>query len=92
MSLTIKIIRHETEHRIFTVDARPVRLPPYRLPQAYQRSVKEDLDEMLKSGIIEHSRSERSLVLITKKDGSLQICVDYRRLNSVSQMDSYPIP
>ena len=83
-----------TEHQIWTENARPIRLPPYRLPQAYRRSVKEELDEMLENGIIEPSRSEWSfpVVLVPKKDGSLRMCVDYRRLNSVSKVDNYPMP
>ena len=32
------------------------------------------------------------MVLVKKKDGTLQVCVDYRHLNVVSQADVYPMP
>ena len=82
-----------TEHRIITEDAHLVRLAPYRIPHAYRDDVKRELEEMLECGIIEPSTSGWSspLVTVKKKDGSLRLCVDYRRLNWVSKMDAYPI-
>ena len=49
---------------------------------------------MEEAGIIECSSSEWTapIVLVTKKDGTLRMCVDYCRLNSVSQMNAYPVP
>ena len=83
-----------TEHHIETGTARPVRLPPYRIPQAYKDSVRREIQEMLDGGLIEPCCSAWSapIVLVKKKDGSLRICVDYRRLNSVSEFDAYPMP
>ena len=82
------------EHTINTDMANPVCLPPYRVPHAYREMVESELKEMLDNGIIEPSASQwsASMVLVKKKDGSLRICVDYRRLNSVSQVDAYPMP
>ena len=49
---------------------------------------------MLNEGIIEKSSSEwaSSLVLVRKPSGDLRICVDYRRLNEVTAVTSYPFP
>ena len=49
---------------------------------------------MLKEGIIESATSPWSspIVLINKKDKSLHLCVDYRKLNAVSEGDAYPMP
>eukprot|EP00731_Ephydatia_muelleri_P003135 Em0001g3135a len=82
------------EHVIDTGTAKPVKLPPYRLPYAYRDQVQKELKEMVKDGIATTSISEWAapIVLVTKKDGGIRFCVDYRRLNAVSAADCYPMP
>ena len=57
------------EHRIDTGNARPVKLPPYRIPHAYRESASKELQEMLDTGIIEPSRSAWAspIVIVRKK-------------------------
>ena len=32
------------------------------------------------------------IVIIKKKDDTIRLCVDYRRLNDMTQVDAYPMP
>ena len=50
--------------------------------------------DLLKEGILEHSQSAWSdaMVPIRKPNGAIRLCIDYRKLNSVTQPDPYQIP
>ena len=58
------------------------------------RELKAQLEELLSKRFIRLSISPwGALVLfVKKKDGSLQLCIDYRQLNSVTIRNQYPLP
>ena len=76
------------EHDINMGDRPPIRCHPK------MKKEEECVAEMLTGGQIEPSDSPWSspVVLVTKKDGGTQFCVDYRQLNDVTTKDAYPLP
>jgi len=51
------------------------------------------LDQMLQQGVIEpaHGPWSSPIVLVKKKDGSTQFCIDFRKLNDVTRKDTQPL-
>ena len=82
------------EHRIDTGNATPIKQQPRRLPLSKRQAERDEVQRMLKSDVIEPSSSPWAspIVMVTKKDGSIRFCVDYRKLNGVTLRDSYPLP
>ena len=82
------------QHTINTGTAQPIRQQVRRVPQFRRQEAKKLLDDMLGKGVIQPSDSPWAspVVLVPKKDGSLRFCVDYRRVNSVTRRDAYPLP
>ena len=81
-------------HTIDTGDAKPIKQPVRRLPIHRRAIADAEVDKMLEQGVIEPSSSPWAspIVLVTKKDGSTRCCVDYRKLNQVTQKVAYPLP
>ena len=75
-------------------EGHPICQRPYRVALNKRDVIDAELDKMLKLGIVRPSASEWAspVHLVPKKDGSTRFCVDYRKLNSVTIKDRYPLP
>lgn len=82
------------QHHIDTQQTHPIRTAPYRRSPQEQETIKTEIDTMLRDGIVQRSTSPWAspVVLVTKKDGSVRFCVDFRKLNEATVKDTYPLP
>ena len=82
------------KHKIVTETDLPIKQPVRRPPLHLRGEAQKEVDRMLEHGVIEPSESPWAspVVLVRKKDGTLRYCIDYRKLNSVTRKDSYPLP
>jgi len=81
-------------HEIETGSEAPVRQALRRQPLLQLPVIDEQVDTMLRQGLIERSCSEwaSNVVIVTKKDGTPRFCIDYRQLNNKTRKDAYPLP
>ncbi|KAF0735495.1 hypothetical protein Ae201684_008062 [Aphanomyces euteiches] len=85
---------HLIEFSIDTGNNPPIRSVPYRTSKAEGDIMEAELNQYLDLGLIRPSKSPWSspVLMIRKPDGSIRFCIDYRKLNSVTVKDSYPMP
>jgi hypothetical protein len=76
----------DTVHHIETADALPISCNPRRIPIGVEGKVDELVDQLLKHNIIRPSTSpwNAPIVVVAKKDGDIRMCVDYRKLNTIT--------
>lgn len=68
-------------------------MSPRRLSFAERQEVRRIVDDLLMRGIIRHSDSPyASPIVLTKKNGDMRMCVDYRSLNKLIVRDKHPLP
>jgi hypothetical protein len=81
-------------HTIRTADNPPMNSRPYRGSEEQQHALRNILKIMSATNQIRPSTSPWSspVLLVKKKDGDYRFVVDYRKLNSVTVKDSFPIP
>ena len=83
-----------TEHVIDVGQHRPVKQRCYLVSPKVQEAIRDEVDKMLDAGIIEPSYSEWSnpIVMVKKSNGKYRFCLDFRKVNSLSKKDAYPLP
>ncbi len=66
----------------------------YSMSEDQLKKVRIYLDENLKRGFIRSSKSltEYSILFVSKKNATKQLCVNYRQLNKITRQDSYFLP
>ena len=81
------------KHDIKTTTDRPIRIGPRQIPFAMIDTVRDEIENMLKLGVIEPSTSPYSspIVIVKKEDGSNRFCIDFRALNRVTIFDAEPM-
>ena len=82
------------EQVIELLDMEPFQECFHRITPPLVEEVREHLQEMLDRGAIRPSQSPwcNTVVLVRIKDGGLQFCIDFRRLNSLTKKDAYRLP
>lgn len=74
--------------------AKPFAEPVRQHPRPHVEEANRQVKQMLKEGIIEESSSPwaSEYVMVRKKTDEWRMCIDYRRLNSLTEKNSYPLP
>jgi hypothetical protein len=81
-------------HTIDTGDIKPFRVPLRRHGFQKQEQIRAAVKDGLSRGIMEQSSSPwaSAPVIVAKKDGTSRFCIDFRKINYVTKVDSYPLP
>ena len=87
---------HGEVHLEVDPSAKPVQMPPRRLPLPLKERVKQELDELCKNDIIEPvtqpSEWVSPLFVVHKPNGRLRICIDPKHLNAALKRSVYMMP
>ena len=88
--------RHEWDHKINLMEeaSRELNAKAYAITLKEEEALNQWLDEQLKAGLIVESKSwyTASCFYIPKKDSSLQLVQDYRKLNQVTIKNKILLP
>ena len=82
------------EHEIHLQEELPFKEPYPRVPPGQLEEFRDAIQDLLDTSVISKSKSPYAspVVLVKKKDKTLTVCVDFRKLNARTVKDLYPIP
>ncbi|GFV01180.1 hypothetical protein TNCV_4280561 [Trichonephila clavipes] len=83
----LMVLLNESDHP-------PVSTAPYRLSPNRKEHLRKEIDNLLAYNIIEECESPYAapVVLVPKSNGTVRLCIDYRKLNAITIPDKYPLP
>ena len=81
-------------YTIELTDETPIWQKARTLADPINKEIEEQCQELLSLDIIEHSNSRWSspVVPVCKSDSQLRLCIDYRKVNSVTKTEHFPMP
>ncbi|XP_064469850.1 uncharacterized protein LOC135384584 [Ornithodoros turicata] len=81
-------------HDIELTSEQPVRSKPYRMSPRQKDIMQVEIQKMLELGVIEPAESDFTspMILVEVPGKDPRPCIDYRRLNSITRDETYPIP
>lgn len=89
----------KVKHFIKTTEEEPVHAKTYRYPYIHRQEIQTQIDEMLRTGVIQPSESPWSSpvwIVAKKQDASgkkkWRMVIDYRKLNEKTISNRYPLP
>lgn len=84
----------KVKHHIKLSDETPFKHRPRPIHPQDVSAVRKHLQELLNAGIIRESESPFAspIVVVRKKDNSVRLCIDFRKLNAQTIKDAYALP
>lgn len=84
----------KVKHRIKMSDETPFKHRARPIHPQDIEAVRKHLQELLAAGIIRESESPFAspIVVVRKKDNSVRLCIDFRKLNAQTIRDAYALP
>lgn len=81
-------------HDIDVGNSPPVKQHPYRVNHQKREIMREEVRYLLQHGFVQPSQSPWSspCLLVPKPDTTYRFCTDYRKVNSLTKPDSFPLP
>lgn len=84
-----KLVQHDID-----VTSTPILQQPRRQPMHLEEKVDELVSKLITAGVVSKCKSpwNSPLVVVSKKDGSIRMCVDFRRINAITERYTFPMP
>ena len=81
------------QHRVKLTDDTPIHCKPYSLPYAMRDKLRNEVDSMLEMVVVSPSTSPYAspIIKVKKKNGSNRVCVDFRKLYKITEVDPEPM-